>query len=71
MVIVKSGAIAPASRHNELELPMRIGLLLLSAPIGYAVLTGYLLLKIRPLPIALLPESFVAEEEAIPVPLAA
>jgi hypothetical protein len=30
-------------------------LALLSAPIGYAVLTGYLLYKIQPFPIAFLP----------------
>ncbi len=36
-----------------------IGLALLSAPLGYAVLTGYLLLKIRPFPIALMPNDFL------------
>jgi hypothetical protein len=50
---------------------MRLGLLLLTAPLGYAVLTGYLLMKVRPLPIAALPENFTRDEESIATPLAA
>jgi hypothetical protein len=40
------------------------GLMLLAAPLGYLLLSGYLLAKIRPLPIALMPESGVGEREA-------
>jgi hypothetical protein len=37
------------------EYRLMIGLALLSAPVGYVALTAYLLFKIRPLPIALVP----------------
>ena len=36
-----------------------IGLALLSAPVGYVALTAYLLFKIRPLPIALVPADMI------------
>jgi hypothetical protein len=42
---------------------MRLGFFLLSAPIGYALLTGYLLLKVRPVPITLLSSGLFGEEE--------
>ena len=36
-----------------------IGLVLLTAPIGYVVLTGYLLYKIQPFPITILPANML------------
>ncbi len=39
-------------------------LMLLAAPLGYLLLSGYLLAKIRPLPIAFLPQSGTGEREA-------
>ncbi len=44
---------------------MRLGLFLLSAPLGYALLTGYLLLKIRPVPITLPVAPLFDEEERL------
>jgi hypothetical protein len=38
-------------------------LVLLAAPLGYILLTGYLLNKVRPLPIAFLPQSGAPERE--------
>lgn len=42
--------------------------LLIAAPIGYLALTGYLLSRVMPLPIALMP---LAERQDARVPLAA
>lgn len=39
-------------------------LILLAAPLGYLLLSGYLLARIRPLPIAFLPQSGADEREA-------
>ena len=39
-------------------------LMLLAAPLGYLLLSGYLLAKIRPLPIAFLPQSGAEQREA-------
>jgi hypothetical protein len=39
-------------------------LMLLAAPLGYLLLTGYLLNKVRPLPIAFMPQSGAPEREA-------
>jgi hypothetical protein len=39
-------------------------LMLLAAPLGYLLLSGYLLARIKPLPIAFLPESGAGEREA-------
>jgi hypothetical protein len=36
-------------------------LMLLAAPLGYLLLTGYLLNKVRPLPIAFMPQSGAPE----------
>jgi hypothetical protein len=36
-----------------------IGFVLLTAPIGYVVLTGYLLYKIQPFPITVLPAAML------------
>jgi len=44
--------------------------MLLAAPLGYALLTGYLLLKIQPLPISLLPMP-ADDEDLVDAPLAA
>jgi len=38
-------------------------LMLLAAPLGYLLLSGYLLAKIRPLPIAFMPQSGADERE--------
>lgn len=38
-------------------------LMLLAAPLGYLVLTGYLLNKVRPMPIAFFPQSAASERE--------
>ena len=38
-------------------------LILLAAPLSYLLLSGYLLAKIRPLPIAFLPQSGADERE--------
>ena len=39
-------------------------LMLLVAPLGYLLLSGYLLARIRPLPIAFMPPSGAGEREA-------
>jgi hypothetical protein len=39
-------------------------LMLLAAPLGYLLLSGYLLARIRPLPIAFMPQSGAGEREA-------
>ena len=39
-------------------------LILLAAPLGYLLLSGYLLARIRPLPIAFMPQSGADEREA-------
>jgi hypothetical protein len=39
-------------------------LMLLAAPLSYLLLSGYLLARIRPLPITLLPRSGAGEREA-------
>jgi hypothetical protein len=39
-------------------------LMLLAAPLGYLLVSGYLLAKIRPLPIAFMPQSGADEREA-------
>ena len=39
-------------------------LVLLAAPLGYLLLSGYLLARIRPLPIAFIPQSGTGEREA-------
>ena len=39
-------------------------LILLAAPLGYLLLSGYLLAKIRPLPIAFMPPLGADEREA-------
>lgn len=39
-------------------------LMLLAAPLGYLLLSGYLLAKIRPVPIAFPPQSGAGEREA-------
>ncbi|MEO6197425.1 MAG: hypothetical protein ABIP58_04870 [Dehalococcoidia bacterium] len=36
-----------------------LGLVLLTAPIGYVILTGYLLYKIQPFPITILPANML------------
>jgi hypothetical protein len=41
----------------------KLGMLLLAAPIGYVLLTGYLLAKTRPVPITVLSSAHAAEEE--------
>jgi hypothetical protein len=41
---------------------VRTAAFILAAPLGYLLLTGYLLARIRPLPIALLPESLTEDE---------
>jgi hypothetical protein len=43
---------------------------LLAAPLGYLALTGYLLAKVMPLPIALMPQG-EPEDERVPASLAA
>lgn len=39
-----------------------LGLALLAAPLGYVALTGYLLYKVQPFPITLLPNGSFDEE---------
>jgi hypothetical protein len=48
----------------------KLGLLLLAAPLGYAVLTGVLVVRVRPLPVGLL-SSAHAPKDAAPERLAA
>jgi hypothetical protein len=42
-----------------------LGLLLLTAPIGYIVLTGYLLGKTRPIPVGLLSSGFASPDREL------
>ena len=49
---------------------MRTAAIILAAPLGYLLLTAYLLARIRPLPISFLPEGMV-EDERRREPLAA
>jgi hypothetical protein len=46
-------------------------ILLIAAPLGYLALIGYLLSKVMPLPIAIMPLASSEDDERVRTPLAA